>query len=417
MLNPRTIDAAIRAGLPALLVDGTGERSAGRLALRIRPPRAEWVAIWWRGGRRVLGTIGRYPALSLRDARDAYADDWRPLIEAGGDPRASRRAARQAGTVAELFAEYVAHMRERGARTWPEVERALVTGRYAVARQWPHTRACDVTAAMVSAYLADAYQRGSRTAADRYRAYLHAAFRWGSRAANDYTRTAGPSRSYALTMNPVAIVPRDTGATAARDRALTVGELRALWHAVDGPGFTVQTGPAIRLLIATGQRVRDVLRAEARDFDLERAVWTMPASKRKTGGDHALPMPAIILPTLRSLLAIRDGLLFPHSTTAGAHVPDQTINRALARWAQRAGVAQFQARDLRRTWKTHAGSAGLSKDIRDRLQGHALTDVSSRHYDRYAYAAEKAAAMLRWSAWLESKLNDAQRAAKVTPIR
>lgn len=406
MLNPRTIDAAARAQRPALLVDGTGERGAGRLALRVRPPRAEWVAIWWRGGRRVLGVIGRYPDLSLRDARDVFAADWRPVIEAGGDPRASRRAARRAGTVADLFAEYVAHMRAEGARSWPEVDRALLTGAYAAADALGrHTRACAVTPAMVSAYLADTYGRGSRTAADRYRAYLHAAFRWGSRAANDYTRAAGPAGDYALTGNPVAAVPRDTGATRARDRWLSADELRALWLALDGPGFGASTGPAVRILIATGQRVLDVLRAEAGDLDLEAATWTIPAAKRKTGaagGDHVVPLPAIIVPHLRELVAVRHGLLFPHAERAGAHVPDQTVNRALARWSAAAGVARFQARDLRRTWKTHAGAAGLSKEIRDRLQGHALTDVSARHYDRHAYNAEKRSAMARWSAFLNA---------------
>jgi hypothetical protein len=31
---------------------------------------------------------------------------------------------------------------------------------------------------------------------------------------------------------------------------------------------------------------------------------------------------------------------------------------------------------LRRTWKTLAGKAGVPKEIRDRIQNHALQDVS-----------------------------------------
>ena len=46
------------------------------------------------------------------------------------------------------------------------------------------------------------------------------------------------------------------------------------------------------------------------------------------------------------------------------------------------GAKLFTARDLRRTWKTLAGAAGISKETRDRLQSHALSDVSSKHYDR-----------------------------------
>ena len=47
------------------------------------------------------------------------------------------------------------------------------------------------------------------------------------------------------------------------------------------------------------------------------------------------------------------------------------------------------------------GKAGLSKAIRDRLQNHALTDVSSVHYDRYDYLKEKREAMNAWDSYLE----------------
>lgn len=45
------------------------------------------------------------------------------------------------------------------------------------------------------------------------------------------------------------------------------------------------------------------------------------------------------------------------------------------------------------------GVAGISKEIRDRIQGHALSDVSSKHY----YFKEKQAALNVWAAWLESE--------------
>ena len=50
--------------------------------------------------------------------------------------------------------------------------------------------------------------------------------------------------------------------------------------------------------------------------------------------------------------------------------------------------------------KTLIGEVGLSKSIRDRLQNHALNDVSSKHYDRYDYLPEKRKALELW----ESKL-------------
>jgi hypothetical protein len=62
-------------------------------------------------------------------------------------------------------------------------------------------------------------------------------------------------------------------------------------------------------------------------------------------------------------------------------------------------------RDLRRTWKTLAGQAGLSKEIRDRLQNHTLQDISSKSYDRWNYMPEKRAAMKKWNSFVQAMLN------------
>jgi hypothetical protein len=43
---------------------------------------------------------------------------------------------------------------------------------------------------------------------------------------------------------------------------------------------------------------------------------------------------------------------------------------------------------------------GISLELRNRLQGHAMTDVGSVHYDRYEYLPEKRAAMGVWVAGL-----------------
>jgi hypothetical protein len=59
-------------------------------------------------------------------------------------------------------------------------------------------------------------------------------------------------------------------------------------------------------------------------------------------------------------------------------------------------MTSFSPRDIRRTFKTVAGSMGILLELRNRLQGHAMTDVGSVHYDRYDYLTEKRAAMQAW---------------------
>jgi len=62
------------------------------------------------------------------------------------------------------------------------------------------------------------------------------------------------------------------------------------------------------------------------------------------------------------------------------------------------------ARDLRRTWKSLCGECGVSKELRDRIQNHAQSDVSAKHYDKYSYLPEKKAALEQWERYLRMKL-------------
>ena len=64
-------------------------------------------------------------------------------------------------------------------------------------------------------------------------------------------------------------------------------------------------------------------------------------------------------------------------------------------------MESFSARDLRRTFKTLAGSIGISLEMRNRLQGHALGDVGSIYYDRYDYLSQKKKAIETWAVGLE----------------
>jgi hypothetical protein len=59
-------------------------------------------------------------------------------------------------------------------------------------------------------------------------------------------------------------------------------------------------------------------------------------------------------------------------------------------------MPSFSPRDIRRTFKTIAGSMGIPLEMRNRLQGHALNDVGSQFYDRYDYLKEKRVAIGIW---------------------
>jgi hypothetical protein len=99
------------------------------------------------------------------------------------------------------------------------------------------------------------------------------------------------------------------------------------------------------------------------------------------------------------------GWFFPSAIDPTKPVSHGTLYSFMWRQREREVIPVVTNRDLRRTWKTLAGQAGLSKEIRDRIQNHTLQDVSSKSYDRWNYMPEKRAAMKKWNTFVQAMLN------------
>lgn len=361
--------------------------------------------------------IARCSDMPPEKARELARREFAKVAE-GLDPAAERKPEAadpktSTKTVALMFGAYVAHMRDKGRASADEVERALLLAKNnaadALGREKP---AAEVTPGEVVDYLAQFYAAGHRGAADKHRSYIASAYAWAIKSANDYT--AKHRQDWGVTSNPAAVVARDHGATGTRDRNLSATELRTLWKAADPElptGFSLETAGCVRLLIACGQRVQETLRLEGSELDLAQGVWNMPAHKTKgRKHTHKVPLPSIIIPTLKLLVAVHgDGPLFPARTgSKGALIDHRSIMQAIDRWQPGTGVSPFQTRDLRRTWKSRAGEIGISKETRDLIQQHAKHDTGSKHYDWADYMPQMREAMDKWSQWLEATIHGAQ---------
>jgi integrase len=99
------------------------------------------------------------------------------------------------------------------------------------------------------------------------------------------------------------------------------------------------------------------------------------------------------------------GWFFPSAKDPSKPVSAATLYSFMWRQRDRGVIPVVTNRDLRRTWKTLAGKAGVSKEIRDRLQNHTLQDVSSKSYDRWNYMPEKRAGMAKWDKFVTALLS------------
>ena len=154
----------------------------------------------------------------------------------------------------------------------------------------------------------------------------------------------------------------------------------------------------------TGQRVEEIARLHVDRWDA--AEHIIDWSKTKNLQPHAIPVPSLAAELIESITPNEYGWFFPSAKDASQPVSHGTLYSFT--WRQRdRGVIPFATnRDLRRTWKTLAGKAGVPKEIRDRIQNHALQDVSSKSYDRWNYMPEKRVGMAKWDEFVRGLLSN-----------
>lgn len=402
MLTERQIQAAMRAVTSeTVLNDGAAGRGSGSLRLRIRAgakgPNATWQAVWWNAGKQTSKALGRYPDLSLADARRKYEIEVRDVLTAGRDPNAVVAMA-ESPTIEKLFQAYIQYLRDKETATTHTSEHLLLTGKYNAADLLGrNTIASTIEPADIANVLAKGVKRGARRTTDMQRTAMMAAFNWAMKSTHDYTQEN--RMDWGLKYNPVAAVPRDQAANRTLDRNLSAEEMKHVWD-----NAPEQSGDVMRLVMCTGQRVIEVMRIAGADVDLKAMLWTMPA--RKTKGrkhNHMVPLTTQAVDILTTLIDLYgDGYLFPARAGAkGDIIGIPSVSRGASRMA---GIKPFTPRDLRRTWKSRAGDAGIDRFTRDLIQQHAQTDTGSKHYDRFDYLPQMREAMKKWEIWLQNAL-------------
>ncbi|MGH8234743.1 MAG: hypothetical protein ACREPU_11220 [Rhodanobacteraceae bacterium] len=218
-----------------------------------------------------------------------------------------------------------------------------------------------------------------------------------------------------MTSNPARDLTPIEGANKARDRALSRAELGAYWKRTQA-----RDQAPLRFHLLTGcQRIQQLARATQGDFDSDTESLRLLDTKgrRTSPRQHLVPILPAALDTMHEMHC---GAFGPYVFTltggksgadyAGIFKRIHRIADAMLEAGELPG-GSFTPGDLRRTVETRLAEAGVSRDVRARLQSHGLSGVQECHYDRYDYLPETRAAL--------EKLYDLLTAdwAKVVPIR
>lgn len=351
------------------------------------------------GGRIANVTVGRFhdQRFTLTDARKK-ARTLLNDIEGGGDPRGETRKATGAGTgtIRALFADYKKAKAEK--RSIGEIER--IFEKY-VLPEIGDRLADSVNRADVTRLIDGVATGGGKPTpvmARAVAAQLSAFYGWAM------------PRLHRLEVNPC----RDAGKPdkpKARERVLSNAELKALWTVLEGEPWP--WGPAVKLLILTGQRRDEVFSADRAEFDLDAKLWTIPGDRAKNGKAHLVPLPKAAVKLLKAAPVI-DGSakLFPSRADPerGASGFSRALARIISDMAKELGddkepvaIDHFTLHDLRRTMATGLQRLGVRLEVTEAVLNHVagtrggLVGV----YQRHDFLDEKRHALDAWAAEVE----------------
>jgi integrase len=227
-----------------------------------------------------------------------------------------------------------------------------------------------------------------------------------------------------------------------RSRILTGDELKAVWMAAEQTEGLF--GIIVRLLILTGQRRGEIAALEAeylyetidaKTFLPFERTCTLPASLTKNGREHTFPIgascAAILSDVTKNILATHGhisssstnsiGLLFPARGKPGRPFNGWSKSKkALDKLAQEIAddlqtqglipqklklIGTWTLHDLRRTFRTNLAKLKVRPDIAERLVNHisARTEMEEV-YDLHTYLPEMRQAMDLWEAHLKTLL-------------
>lgn len=369
--------------------------------------------------------LGNYPDTSLADARKK-AGEARALVSDGTDPQTARdaqnqerekqeRQNRMRGSLRELMTHYC-EILKAGGRTEKyinEVERVFEREVFPTLPE--STKAADVTQYDISRVLSKAVKRGKARQADMVRSILHTAFKVGIQYDID-PKNIDKETLFGVMVNPVMNMPKQQKTTAARNRHLSFEEIRRVWGDLAACGMTKEVELLIKLAIAIGgQRITELREAEWKEIDLQGGLWEVPRERIKSRpqDNDLIPLGNVALELLKQLHKMTGDYvyLFPvQNTERDRPMPEASQARAVVRmleWQEKnrpPAMEKWIPGNIRSTVKSRMGEIGVPKDIRDRLQKHALQDISSKHYDRYSYLDEKRRAIAAWDIALRAAI-------------
>jgi integrase len=324
-----------------------------------------------RVGRERRYTIGAFPDWGTNAAR-GEAKALKQRIDRGEDPMAEIEAGRDAKTVADMAKRFIdehSKVKNRPGTT------ASYQGQIDnwILPKLKHIKVAEVSFADIDDLHRHVSKHGGRYAANRVVALLSKMFSLSV-------------RPWQWRMdNPAKGLERNQEAK--RARYLSGDEMAALLATLNACE-DVQAANVIRLLLLTGARRGEVLKATWDQFDLEAGVWIKPGANTKQKLEHRVPLSAPARQLLLAILADETARaatkgrelaqwVFPSRVNGG---PRDAVQRQWQDIRKAAGFkTNVRVHDLRHSYASILASGGSSLPIIGALLGHTQPATTARY--------------------------------------
>ena len=184
-------------------------------------------------------------------------------------------------------------------------------------------------------------------------------------------------------------------------RPLHRDEIGQLMLDVDGHGGRHETIAAFRLMWLTLCRPSEAVEAEWAEFDLDAAVWRIPAERMKKRKLHAVPLPKQAVIMLRALHGITGHRvhLFPHRDDRSKPMVTASFRQMLNAlgWG-----GKYSPHATRTTGSTRLNEIGFASDWIERQLAHAEPNAVRRTYNHAEHLEDRAKMMQSWADMLDS---------------
>ena len=370
--------------------------SAGRgLYLEIMPTGSKY----WRMKYRINGkekrlALGVYPETSLKEADDKCTGA-RKLLEENIDPSLYKQEKKiQAQQSAENNFEAIAREWHTNIKPkWSERHATTVLNRLErdVFPEIGKMAITDITPPQILSCLKKIQKRGAIEPAHRMRQSCGQIFRYAI--ANGYT-TYNPAHDLSEALQPMV---REHFAS------IDINELPELLRAIERNDacLRLETRLAVKLLMLTFVRTKELIEATWDEINLETAEWIIPAERMKMRKDHIVPLSTQVVEILKQLKEANErwGWVLAGAQSPKKHMSNNTIRLAIHRMGFKGRMTGHGFRAL--AMSTIKEKLGYRHEVIDRQLAHSAKSMVTRAYDRAQFLDERKVMMQEWADYID----------------